>query len=194
MSSGIFSAVRIWSERAVTTLLHLTLADSLTGCQIGVRAKMKSIISIFSEPPCTWGPFCDPLQREFQDKWDNLCHWPAADWNGGQRLPQQHFFRLKNVAGGFTFAAEPHDTKFFSFRWFHGWVLSIVWSYSHATASLNKCRPFNAPSLILQDWPEAIQSSVQTFLSGFGNGLLKYCAIVQFWGGQRNIFRVILIT
>ena len=36
MLSGIFSAVRIWSERAVTTLLHLTLAiaDMGTGCPI----------------------------------------------------------------------------------------------------------------------------------------------------------------
>ena len=32
-----------------------------------------------------------------------------------------------------------------------------------------------------------VQSSVKTFLPGFGNGLLKYCAIVQFWGGQQNI-------
>ena len=35
---------------------------------------------------------------------------------------------------------------------------------------------------------------IQTFLPGFGYGWLKYCAIVQFWGGQRNILRVILKT
>ena len=39
-----------------------------------------------------------------------------------------------------------------------------------------------------------LQSSVKTFLSGFGNGWMKYCAIVQFWGGQQNILRVILET
>ena len=30
-----------------------------------------------------------------------------------------------------------------------------------------------------------------TFLPGFGNGFLKYCAIVQLWGGQQNILRMI---
>ena len=40
----------------------------------------------------------------------------------------------------------------------------------------------------------SVQSCVKTFLPGFGNGWLKYCAIVQFWGGQRNILRVILET
>ena len=39
-----------------------------------------------------------------------------------------------------------------------------------------------------------IQSSVKTFLPGFGNVWLKYCAIVECWGGQRNILRVILET
>ena len=39
-----------------------------------------------------------------------------------------------------------------------------------------------------------IQSSVKTFLPGFGNMLLRYCAIVHFWGGQQNILRVILET
>ena len=58
-----------------------------------------------------------------------------------------------------------------------------------------------------------LQSSVKTFLPGFGNGCLKYCAIpcaggtgstshtvflfirvVHFWGEQRNILRVILGT
>ena len=37
-----------------------------------------------------------------------------------------------------------------------------------------------------------VQSSVKTFLPGFGNDRLKYCVIVHFWGGQRNILRVIL--
>ena len=36
--------------------------------------------------------------------------------------------------------------------------------------------------------------SVKTFLPSFGNGWLKHCAIVQFWGGQWNILRVILET
>ena len=55
MLSGIFSAVRIWSERAVTTLLHLTLAaaaaaaDTVTGWGI-ISAKMKK-----------WLFFCDPF-------------------------------------------------------------------------------------------------------------------------------------
>ena len=39
-----------------------------------------------------------------------------------------------------------------------------------------------------------LQSSEKTFLPGFGNGWLKYCAIVQFWSGQRNILRVVLKT
>ena len=39
-----------------------------------------------------------------------------------------------------------------------------------------------------------VQSRVKTFLPGFGNGWLKYCAIAQFWGGQRNILRAILGT
>ena len=39
-----------------------------------------------------------------------------------------------------------------------------------------------------------LQSIVKTFLLGLGNGWLKYSSIVQFWGGQRNIFRVILKT
>ena len=39
-----------------------------------------------------------------------------------------------------------------------------------------------------------VQSSVQTFMSGFGHGRHIYCAIVHFWGGQRNILRVILGT
>ena len=38
------------------------------------------------------------------------------------------------------------------------------------------------------------QRSVKRFLAGFRNGRLKYFAIVQFWGGQRNILRVILGT
>ena len=29
-----------------------------------------------------------------------------------------------------------------------------------------------------------VQSGVKTFLPGFGNGWLKYCAMVQFWCGQ----------
>ena len=39
-----------------------------------------------------------------------------------------------------------------------------------------------------------VQSSVKTFLPGFGNGWLKYCAIVHFRGEQRKILRVILET
>ena len=39
-----------------------------------------------------------------------------------------------------------------------------------------------------------IPSSVKTFLSGFGKGWQKYCAIVKFEGGQRNIWKVILRT
>ena len=39
-----------------------------------------------------------------------------------------------------------------------------------------------------------LQSSVKSFLPGFGNGWLKYCTVVQFWGGQRNILSVILKT
>ena len=38
----------------------------------------------------------------------------------------------------------------------------------------------------------SIQSSVKTFLPGFGDGWLKYRAIVQFWGYQLNICSVIL--
>ena len=38
------------------------------------------------------------------------------------------------------------------------------------------------------------QSRVKTFLPGFGNGWLKYCAVVHFWGEQRNILRVIIGT
>ena len=37
-----------------------------------------------------------------------------------------------------------------------------------------------------------LQSSVKTFLPGFGNAWLKYCAVVHLWGGQVNILRVIL--
>ena len=40
----------------------------------------------------------------------------------------------------------------------------------------------------------SLQSSVKTFLPGFGNMLLKYCAIVHFWGGQLNMLWVILGT
>ena len=40
----------------------------------------------------------------------------------------------------------------------------------------------------------SLQSSVKTLLPGFGNGWLKYCAKVQFFGGQRNILRAILRT
>ena len=36
-----------------------------------------------------------------------------------------------------------------------------------------------------------VQSSVKTYLPGFGNGWLKYCAMVQFLNGQRNTLRVI---
>ena len=59
MVSGIFSAVRIWSERAVTTLLRLTLAagaaaaDTLTGCEwhrIGDTAEMKNWRSSSANP------------------------------------------------------------------------------------------------------------------------------------------------
>ena len=39
-----------------------------------------------------------------------------------------------------------------------------------------------------------MQSSVKTFLPGFVDVWLKYCAIVKFWGEQRNILRVILET
>ena len=39
-----------------------------------------------------------------------------------------------------------------------------------------------------------LQSSIKTILIGFGDVWLKYCPIVQFWGGQRNILRVILKT
>ena len=35
-----------------------------------------------------------------------------------------------------------------------------------------------------------MQSRVKIFQSGFGNGWLKSCAIVHFWGGQRDILRV----
>ena len=37
-----------------------------------------------------------------------------------------------------------------------------------------------------------VHSSVKTFLPCFGR--LKYSAIVQLWGGQQNILRVILET
>ena len=39
-----------------------------------------------------------------------------------------------------------------------------------------------------------LQRSVEIFLPGFGDGWLKYRAIVQFWGYQLNICRVILET
>ena len=39
-----------------------------------------------------------------------------------------------------------------------------------------------------------LQGSVKIFLAGSGNCWLNYCAIVQFWGGQRNILTVILKT
>ena len=39
-----------------------------------------------------------------------------------------------------------------------------------------------------------LQSSVKTFLPGFGNGWLKYCVAVHFWVGLRDILRVILET
>ena len=32
----------------------------------------------------------------------------------------------------------------------------------------------------------SVQGSVKTFLPGFWNGWLKYCATVHFWGGQQN--------
>ena len=38
------------------------------------------------------------------------------------------------------------------------------------------------------------KSCIKSFMPGFGNGLPKYCATVQFWGGQRNILRAILET
>ena len=41
---------------------------------------------------------------------------------------------------------------------------------------------------------QSSEKSQKTFLTGFGKGLLKYCAIVQFWDGQRNILRVIFET
>ena len=40
----------------------------------------------------------------------------------------------------------------------------------------------------------SVQSNVKTFLTGLGNGCLKYCAIVYFCGEQWNILRVILGT
>ena len=39
-----------------------------------------------------------------------------------------------------------------------------------------------------------IQSCVKTLLLGFGNGWLKYNAILHFWDGQQNIFRAIIRT
>ena len=39
-----------------------------------------------------------------------------------------------------------------------------------------------------------LQSIVKTFLPGFGNGWLKYCANGKFCGGQRKILRLILKT
>ena len=38
-----------------------------------------------------------------------------------------------------------------------------------------------------------VQSRVKTFLPGFGNGWLKYCAIMKYFGWQRNVLRVITI-
>ena len=38
-----------------------------------------------------------------------------------------------------------------------------------------------------------VQGGVKTFLPGFENGFLNYCTVLQFWGGQRNIW-VILKT
>ena len=53
------------------------------------------------------------------------------------------------------------------------------------------CSP-NAVQFLLNF--ELLSRSVTTFLPGFENVRLKYCAIVQFWGGQLNILRVILAT
>ena len=58
-----------------------------------------------------------------------------------------------------------------------------------STVKLSVCSRHEGASFIVVK-----VSCVKTLLPGFGNGWLNYCAIVQFWGGQRNILRVILET
>ena len=68
-------------------------------------------------------------------------------------------------------------------RWRLGCVIPLP-------GSLGRGGEFTQPSLHLLI--EYLQSMVETFLLSFGNGWLKYYAIVQFGGGQRNILRGIL--
>ena len=162
MLSGIFSAVRIWSERAVTTLLHLTLADLSTGCPIiGLEQRERVEFPPSPSLPVVVG---DPSVIRCRESCKTNGTIFATDRrpndrNGvGQRLPQQHFFRLKNVAGGFTFAAEspdPNDTKFFSFL-VAGFSQSCDFTRMPRTAKTNVRHSMLRPTLILR--PEAIRS------------------------------------
>ena len=130
MLSGIFSAVRIWSERAVTTLLHLTLADLSTGCPIGLEQRERVEFPPSPSLPVVVG---DPSVIRCRESCKTNGTIFATDRrpndrNGvGQRLPQQHFFRLKNVAGGFNFCCRvPRPQRYQIFLFFGGGVLSIV--------------------------------------------------------------------
>lgn len=135
MLSGIFSAVRIWSERAVTTLLHLTLADSSTGCQRGTKQRQRVKCPSSPSYPVVGDPSVIRCRESFKTNGTIFATDRPTDWNGlGQGLPQQHFFRLKkNVAGGFTFAAETLQPQ----RYQIFLVLMVGGLYSHATSTTN---------------------------------------------------------
>ena len=87
---------------------------------------------------------------------------------------------------------------------FHDLISRGPRSISHSDLALDACAPCNdtiAEVLGPDDGKHVrlnvlmrLQSSVKTFLPGFGNGWLKYCGLVKFWGGQRILLRVVLGT
>ena len=71
---------------------------------------------------------------------------------------------------------------------FPGAQRALVPSHARPVLILIRTHPRSTDSCV-----RVVQSSVQTFLPGFGNGWRKYCAIVHFLDGQWNILKVKVI-